>query len=176
MWLEEVLGCALTQLNLYVQSALLEFSTYICDASAFMCCIMCSRAVDGNWHLPAKSKTIPDPMNGEPFINVPDTQARPTRIRCLCPCAALGYTGTEQRVTRQPQCASGGGGALRAQVLGAKPISTLNLIQWVIASPCAQPGEVAPFVRSLQAVPKSGLHNPLKNPNRRATAPWCLST
>lgn len=37
----------------------------------------------------------------------------------------------------------------------------------------AQPEEVEPFVRSLQAVPKSGLHNPLKNPDRCATAPQC---
>ena len=39
------------------------------------------RAVDGRWHLPAKSKRIPDPMNGEPFIKVPDTQACPT-VEC----------------------------------------------------------------------------------------------
>ena len=31
-------------------------------------------AVNGEWGLPAKSKTIPDPLNGEPFIKLPDTQ------------------------------------------------------------------------------------------------------
>ncbi len=46
--------------------------------------------------------TIPDPLNGEPFITVPDTQLH----------------------------------------------------------------EVEPFVKSLLAVPKSRLHNPLKNPDR----------
>jgi len=43
--------------------------------------------VNGEWHLPAKSKTIPDPLNGEPFINVPDTQARPAA------CSALATSG-----------------------------------------------------------------------------------
>jgi hypothetical protein len=47
-------------------------------------------------------KTIPDPLNGEEFVQLPDTQ----------------------------------------------------------------PGELEPFVQSLQACPKSGLHNPLKNPER----------
>ncbi|EIE18461.1 aldehyde dehydrogenase [Coccomyxa subellipsoidea C-169] len=58
--------------------------------------------VNGEWGLPAKSKTIPDPLNGEPFIKLPDTQL----------------------------------------------------------------DEIDPFVQSLRAVPKSGLHNPLKNPER----------
>jgi len=31
-----------------------------------------------------------------------------------------------------------------------------------------QPEETGPFVESLRAVPKSGLHNPLKNPERCA--------
>lgn len=61
-------------------------------------------AVNGEWGLPAKSKTIPDPLNGEPFIKLPDTQL----------------------------------------------------------------DEIDPFVQSLRAVPKSGLHNPLKNPERCA--------
>lgn len=58
--------------------------------------------VNGNWHLPAKSKSIPDPYNGEKFVQVPDPQAN----------------------------------------------------------------EVSEFVKSLKAVPKTGLHNPLKNPER----------
>ncbi|KAL3136418.1 mitochondrial membrane protein [Trebouxia sp. C0009 RCD-2024] len=58
--------------------------------------------VNGNWHLPAKSKSIPDPYNGEKFVQVPDPQA----------------------------------------------------------------SEVGEFVKSLKAVPKTGLHNPLKNPER----------
>ena len=33
-------------------------------------------AVNGKWHLPANSKTIPDPYNGEPFVKVPDPQVR----------------------------------------------------------------------------------------------------
>ncbi|KAG2499023.1 hypothetical protein HYH03_003208 [Edaphochlamys debaryana] len=35
-----------------------------------------------------------------------------------------------------------------------------------IAVPHTQPDEIAPFVKSLKAVPKTGLHNPLKNPGR----------
>ena len=31
-------------------------------------------AVNGKWHLPAKSKTIPDPYNGEEFVKIPDPQ------------------------------------------------------------------------------------------------------
>lgn len=58
--------------------------------------------VNGSWHLPAKSKSIPDPYNGEKFVQVPDPQAN----------------------------------------------------------------EVGEFVKSLRAVPKTGLHNPLKNPER----------
>ena len=42
-----------------------------------------------------------------------------------------------------------------------------------VASICPQPDEVEPFVRSLKAVPKSGQHNPLKNPERCATEPCC---
>ena len=126
----------------------LDLALITCVGSAFLLCAMCWRAVDGNWHLPAKSKTIPDPMNGEPFINVPDTQARLTRTGCPCSCAALVY------------CVNCTG-----------LLVYLCTDQWVTASHSAQPGEVEPFVRSLQAVPKSGLHNPLKNPDRRATAP-----
>lgn len=42
-----------------------------------------------------------------------------------------------------------------------------------VASIRPQPDEVEPFVRSLKAVPKSGQHNPLKNPERCATEPCC---
>ena len=59
-------------------------------------------AVDGEWQSAASSRTIPDPMNGEPFISYPDTSA----------------------------------------------------------------DEGAPFVASLRRVPKTGLHNPLKHPER----------
>ena len=31
-------------------------------------------AVNGKWHLPAKSKSIPDPYNGDKFVQVPDPQ------------------------------------------------------------------------------------------------------
>lgn len=58
--------------------------------------------VNGNWHLPANSKTIPDPYNGEEFVKVPDPQS----------------------------------------------------------------DEVSEYIKSLQAVPKSGVHNPLKRPER----------
>jgi 1-pyrroline-5-carboxylate dehydrogenase len=58
--------------------------------------------VFGQWVGSEKQMTIPDPLNGEPFITVPDTQLH----------------------------------------------------------------EVEPFVKSLLAVPKSRLHNPLKNPDR----------
>lgn len=60
--------------------------------------------MNGQWTSSAKSRTIPDPLNGEPFISFPDTQL----------------------------------------------------------------SEIDPFVASLRAVPKSGLHNPLKNPERCA--------
>lgn len=62
--------------------------------------------MNGEWSLSAKSKSIPDPLNGEPFIKLPDTQL----------------------------------------------------------------DEIEPFVQSLRAVPKSGLHNPLKNPERCANS------
>ena len=58
--------------------------------------------VGGKWVDSRKTKTIPDPWNGEAFITIPDTQL----------------------------------------------------------------DEIQPFVDSLKAVPKSGLHNPLKNPER----------
>eukprot|EP00798_Chlamydomonas_sp_ICE-L_P031866 gene31866-7073_t len=58
--------------------------------------------VGGKWFNPAKSRTLPDPMNGEPFMTVPDTSA----------------------------------------------------------------SEIQPFVDSLKSVPKSGVHNPIKNPER----------
>lgn len=64
--------------------------------------IIAFSAVNGEWTLTAKSKTIPDPLNGEPFIKLPDTQL----------------------------------------------------------------DEIEPYVQSLLSVPKSGLHNPLKNPER----------
>jgi len=58
--------------------------------------------VAGHWKDTAKTITVPDPLNGEPFISVPDTQGE----------------------------------------------------------------ELRPFVDSLKAVNKSGLHNPFKNPER----------
>ncbi|GAB4819738.1 hypothetical protein N2152v2_006784 [Parachlorella kessleri] len=61
-----------------------------------------SNLVFGKWVGTEKQLTIPDPLNGEPFITVPDTQLH----------------------------------------------------------------EIEPFVKSLLAVPKSGVHNPLKNPER----------
>ena len=61
-------------------------------------------AVAGHWKDTTKTITVPDPLNGEPFISVPDTQGE----------------------------------------------------------------ELRPFVDSLKAVNKSGLHNPFKNPERCA--------
>ncbi|KAK9807656.1 hypothetical protein WJX72_005582 [[Myrmecia] bisecta] len=61
-----------------------------------------SNLVAGEWKQAEKSKSIPDPYNGEEFIRYPDTQI----------------------------------------------------------------SEIEPFVLSLQEVPKSGLHNPFKNPER----------
>lgn len=34
--------------------------------------------------------------------------------------------------------------------------------------PDTQPDELEPFVKAMRAVPKSGLHNPLKNPDKYA--------
>ena len=62
-----------------------------------MCC-----AVNGGWHNTKGTRDIPDPMNGEAFIKLPDPQL----------------------------------------------------------------DEIQPYVQSLRSVPKSGLHNPLKNPER----------
>lgn len=59
-------------------------------------------AVGGRWQPSRESRVLPDPLNGEPFIAVPNTRH----------------------------------------------------------------DELDPFVASLTAVPKSGLHNPLKNPER----------
>ena len=61
-----------------------------------------AHAVDGQWLSARSSRTIPDPLTGEPFISYPDTSA----------------------------------------------------------------DEGEPFVASLRRVPKTGLHNPLKNPER----------
>lgn len=61
-----------------------------------------SNLVYGEWVPAEKHLVVPDPLNGEPFVRVPDTQL------------------------------------------------------W----------EIEPFVSSLRAVPKSGMHNPLKNPER----------
>jgi len=58
--------------------------------------------VNGAWTCTQKHRVLPDPLNGEPFIKVPDTQL----------------------------------------------------------------SEIEPFITSLKAVPKSGVHNPLKNPDR----------
>ena len=59
-------------------------------------------AVNGEWHVPKGSRDIPDPMNGEAFIKLPDPQV----------------------------------------------------------------DEIQPYVQSLRSVPKSGMHNPLKDPER----------
>ncbi|KAK9813740.1 hypothetical protein WJX73_006181 [Symbiochloris irregularis] len=58
--------------------------------------------VNGEWHLPKKSKPLIDPFNGEDFMKIPDPQV----------------------------------------------------------------DEIQPYVESLRKVPKTGLHNPLKNPER----------
>lgn len=58
--------------------------------------------VSGKWCGAHKEKTVPDPLNGEPFIRLPDTAV----------------------------------------------------------------SEIQPFVLSLQSAPKTGLHNPFKNPER----------
>ena len=59
-------------------------------------------AVNGDWVQSKKQRTLPDPLNGDPFLHVPDTQVE----------------------------------------------------------------EIEPFVNSLKKVPKHGLHNPYKNPER----------
>ena len=59
-------------------------------------------AVEGKWRDTEKHRYLVDPLNGEPFMKVPDTQV----------------------------------------------------------------SEIQPFVDSLKAVPKSGVHNPIKNPER----------
>lgn len=66
---------------------------------------VCANLVGGEWKDTASYLTLPDPMNGEPFLRCPDT-------------------GSEDAT------------------------------------------ELDPFVASLRSVPKSGLHNPLKNPER----------
>ena len=66
--------------------------------------------MNGEWHLPANSKPLVDPFNGEEFMKIPDPQIN----------------------------------------------------------------EVEPFVQSLRKVPKTGLHNPLKNPERYVQ--HCLHT
>ena len=59
-------------------------------------------AVAGRWVQSSKKRILPDPLDGSPFIEVPDTPA----------------------------------------------------------------SEAGPFIESLRAVPKHGLHNPFKNPER----------
>jgi len=66
------------------------------------CLLYCITAVAGRWCNTAKSKTVVDPLNGEAFMTIPDTQVN----------------------------------------------------------------EIDHFIQSLQACSKSGLHNPLKNPER----------
>jgi 1-pyrroline-5-carboxylate dehydrogenase len=70
-----------------------------------MCKLALHAAVAGRWTSSSHTKTIPDPLNGQPFVQLPDTQR----------------------------------------------------------------GELDHFVQSLQACPKTGLHNPLKNPERSVT-------
>lgn len=41
--------------------------------------------------------------------------------------------------------------------------------------PDTQPDEVQPFIDSLKAVPKTGLHNPFKNPERYRSQRLLLS-
>lgn len=72
-----------------------------------VCCIKCTYAVSvvavsGEWKTTEQQETIPDPMNGEPFVQYSSTQMH----------------------------------------------------------------ETAPFVEALKKVPKSGLHNAYKNPER----------
>ena len=66
---------------------------------------VCANLVGGEWKETASYLTLPDPMNGEPFLRCPDTGA-------------------------------------------------------------GDSSELDPFVASLRSVPKSGLHNPIKNPER----------
>jgi hypothetical protein len=75
--------------------------------------LYCITAVAGRWCNTAKSKTVVDPLNGEAFMTVPDTQVN----------------------------------------------------------------EIDHFIQSLQACSKSGLHNPLKNPERcENLCHWCFTT
>lgn len=66
-----------------------------------MCCLF-SHAVSGQWFTAKQQTTIPDPMNGEPFIAYSDTST----------------------------------------------------------------SEAQAYIASLRSVPKTGLHNPFKNPER----------
>ena len=42
--------------------------------------------------------------------------------------------------------------------------------------PDPQPGDIGPFVESLKMVPKSGLHNAYKNPERQVACFGCWDT
>ena len=99
-------------------------------------CVILS-VVNGNWHLPAKSKTIPDPYNGEEFVKVPDPQVQYPQL------APLWWHQCQESLVFD--------------------LPTVNNVRRQI---CVQVNEVSEFVKSLQAVPKTGRHNPLKNPER----------
>ena len=54
-------------------------------------------AVNGKWHLPANSKTIPDPYNGEPFVKVPDPQVT-SRSRAFLEASAILIYAWHRRI------------------------------------------------------------------------------
>ena len=80
----------------------MKLCTSLCMNNQSLCEWALACAVGGQWTTTAKTRSLPDPLNGSRFMEVPDTQIQ----------------------------------------------------------------EAGPFIESLKAVPKTGLHNPWKNPER----------
>ena len=129
---------------------------------------------------------IPDPLNGEPFIHVRAGAAAQAS-------AQLNARGCARRSLRRPLCSRGaagqppGAGCRRhagacfcvrcpPHAHGALPPPPCSPHTTPLHTtpphhtqvPDTQLYEIEPFVASLRATPKSGMHNPLKSPERCA--------
>ena len=148
-------------------------------------------AVFGQWQGTEQQLVVPDPLNGEPFIQVCGLGALLPTFACALespaplrvprdsllvlwgPCSFAGPLSMQAARLLQ-LCAPGTAGACGglwayfcAPPLVAAPTSGCTHLRAQVAD--TQLHEIEPFVKSLRAVPKSGVHNPLKNPERWAS-------
>lgn len=115
------------------------------------------KTVDGRWTRAAADLEIPDPMNGETMVLCPDTQVSEEEEN----------VGVDFFLFLFPFL-------FRFLSLSfSLPTPFLSFFSLSLPTPNhhhhqipIQISEAEPFVSSLARVPKSGLHNPLKNPER----------